>query len=246
MPNALATAAVSMQNDMRYMQTVAQNMANIATPGYKRAIPVAQAFDAALMAAAPGPQQATPGAVPELPQPPVSSVPDLSAGAVKQTGRLWDLAITGDGYFELATPEGPAYTRAGDFRLDGQGRLVSQHGYPVQGLDGPLQLNGSAAVAIGHDGRITQDGAAVGQIKLVRFADTRALHKNGAGLLQGAEGTPDPRPELQSGYLENSNVSPLREMVAMMETTRRFEAAQKLYQGYDEALGSAIQKLGQF
>lgn len=240
MSNAFVAAIHSMQNDMRTMETVSQNMVNIATPGYKRAIAVAPAFGQALaQAQAPAWQAQLPAAV--------SSVLDLSSGTVKQTGQALDLAISGDGFFELETPEGLAYTRAGDFRRDAQGRLVSQQGFAVQGLGGALQMGPGAT--IDAQGRVMHDGREVGQLKLVRFADTRLLHKTGAGLLQpaaGAAGTTDPRPELQVGFLEGSNVTPMREMMALMQTTRHFEAAQKLYQGYDEALGSAIQKLGQF
>jgi flagellar basal-body rod protein FlgF len=239
--NALITAVDSMQNDLRTMETVSQNMVNISTPGYRRAIPVARNFDQALLDAGSAPSPAAPRAAP------AASV-DLSQGVAKQTGRALDLAILGDGYFEIATPEGPAYTRAGDFALDARGRLVTQAGFAVQGMQGDLVLNGPGAT-VERDGRIMQEGQPVGQIKLVRFADASSLHKTVSGLLQtvvAGDAVPEARAELQAGYLEGSNVTPMREMVAMMETTRHFESAQKLYQGYDEMLGSAIQKLGQF
>ena len=250
MSNALITAVHSMQNDLRRMETVSQNMVNIATPGYKRAMPLASVFIDALQAAdsAHGAGVTAPGgAAPQL-----SSVLDLSPGPLKQTGKPWDLAIAGEGFFELDTPQGPAYTRAGDFRIDARGRLVSQSGYPVQGLQGELLINNGggagAAAAIDHSGRIVQDGVTVGQLKLVRFSAPHALVKNGAGLLQatGQQQAIEARPDLQVGFLESSNVTPMREMVSMMETTRHFEAAQKMFQGYDEKISSAIQKLGQF
>jgi flagellar basal-body rod protein FlgG len=239
MSNALVTAIDSMQNDMRQMETLSQNMVNISTPGYRRAIPSAPAFAHALAAAQPAGL---------APQAPAAQAVDLSHGAVKQTGRAWDLAIDGDGYFELATPEGPVYTRAGDFALDARGRLVSQSGYAVQGVQGEIVLNGPDA-AIGRDGRITQDGREVGQLRIVRFANAAALERSPSGAMRaaaGASGEIDTRAQLLSGHLEGSNVAPMREMVAMLQTTRHFESAQKLYQGYDEMLGSAIQKLGQF
>jgi flagellar basal-body rod protein FlgF len=239
--NALITAVDSMQNDLRYMETVSQNMVNISTPGYRRAIPVARNFDQALLDAGSAPAPATP-------PPAAAASVDLSQGVAKQTGRAWDLAILGDGYFEIATPEGMAYTRAGDFALDARGRLVTQAGFAVQGMQGDLVLNGPGAT-VERSGRIMQEGQPVGQIKLVRFADPKALHKTVSGLLQTAgadDAVTESHAELQTGYLEGSNVTPMREMVAMMETTRHFESAQKLYQGYDEMLGSAIQKLGQF
>ncbi len=243
MSDALTAAVHSMQGDLRYMDTISQNMVNIATPGYRRAIPLAQPFGAAMAAAqdtAAGPRQPS--------APSLSSVLDLTPGALRQTGKPWDLAISGDGYFAVETAQGPAYTRAGEFRLDAGGRLVTGDGHPVQGVGGDIVLSGSAA-QIDHAGRITQNGETVGQLKVVRFGPGVALHKTGAGLLQAGDpgaGAAVADPELQVGYLENSNVVPMREMVMMMETTRHFEAAQKLYQGYDEALSSAIQKLGAF
>lgn len=240
MSNALITAVQSMNNDLRYMETVSQNMVNIATPGYKRAIPVAPAFDEAMRAAG---ASGVAGSVPA-----VQTVVDLSAGAVKQTGRGWDLAISGDGYFELATADGLAYTRAGDFRLDARGRLVSQNGDPVQGLQGDLIVSGNG-VSVDAGGRVMQEGREIGQLRIVRFEHPKTLVKTGAGLLRASTASgalQDPRPAVQSGYLESSNVAPMREMMALMQTTRHFEATQKLFQGYDEALGSAISKLGQF
>lgn len=239
MSNALATAIDSMQNDLRRMDTLSQNMVNVSTPGYRRALPAAPAFERALAAAQPAGGAAAP--------PPLPSV-DLTHGAVKPTGRAWDLAIDGDGYFELATPAGLAYTRAGDFALDARGRLVSPAGYPVQGLQGDIVLDGPAAT-VGPDGRITQDGREVGQVRIVRFAGAGALRPAATGLLEpvpGAAPEAATRAQLLSGHLEGSNVAPMREMVALLQTTRHFESAQKLYQGYDEMLGSAIQKLGQF
>ena len=241
MSNALITAVDSMQNDMRMMETLSQNMVNITTPGYRRMQPAAPAFAQALAAAQPG-AEARPATTPSM-----ASV-DLTHGAVKPTGRDWDLAIDGDGYFELATPGGLAYTRAGDFALDARGRLVSAAGFPVQGMQGDIVLDGPAAT-IARDGRITQDGREVAQLRIVRFADAKALQPGATGALQplaGAAGETDTRSQLLTGHLEASNVAPMREMVALMQTTRHFEAAQKLYQGYDEMLGSAIQKLGQF
>lgn len=253
MSNALVTAIDSMQNDMRLMETLSQNMVNLTTPGYRRVLPSAPGFARALAAAqpqAPGsPSSSSPSAPSSSPSQaaPMAAV-DLTHGALKPTGRAWDLAIEGDGYFELATPSGMVYTRAGDFALDAQGRLLSSSGHAVQGLQGDIVLDGPAAT-IGQDGRILQDGREVAQLRIVRFADTKALQRGAAGDLQpvpGVAGETDIRARLLSGYLEGSNVAPMREMVAMLQTTRHFESAQKLYQGYDEMLGSAIQKLGQF
>jgi flagellar basal-body rod protein FlgG len=245
MSNALVTAIDSMQNDLRQMETLSQNMVNVATPGYRRALPPAPAFERALAAAQP---QVATSAQSAVAARSAATAVDLTHGAVKPTGRAWDLAIDGDGYFELATPDGLAYTRAGDFALDARGRLVSLAGYPVQGTQGDIVLDGPTA-SVGRDGRITQDGREVAQIRIVRFAAANALQRSASGALQPAPSAVaevDPRAQLLTGQLEASNVAPMREMVAMLQTTRHFESAQKLYQGYDDMLGSAIQKLGQF
>lgn len=242
MTNALVAAVQSMQGDMQYLETISQNMANIATTGYKRAIPMADAFGAAMQHAnhAMTGQAASPATT-------LHSVIDLSTGPIKQTGKPLDIAITGEGYFELNTPDGPAFSRAGDFRLDNAGRLVSQSGFAVQGMGGDILLNGPNAT-IDHAGHIVQDGENIAQIKVVKFPANTVLTKTAAGLLRPVESqhAEEVAPELQVGYLENSNVTPMREMVSMMETTRHFEAAQKLFQGYDDMLGTAIQKLGEF
>jgi flagellar basal-body rod protein FlgG len=233
-----------MQNDLQSMDTISQNMVNIATPGYKRTITIAHTFnDAMRIAGQPETGLQFSGLTPTL-----SSVVDLTSGPIKQTGRPWDLAITGEGYFELDTPEGPAYTRAGDFHLDHSGRLVSQGGFAVQGVGGDIVLNGIGA-RIDPTGRIMAEGEKVGQIKIVQFQDNKALVKTPTGLLRPANSAnpvTEISPELQVGYLESSNVAPMREMVSMLETSRHFESAQKLFQGYDELLRTSIQKLGEF
>jgi len=241
--NAFTAAVQSMQNDLQYMDAISQNMVNVATPGFKRAIPVSNTFGNFLSAA----ESTTSAALDTTLSPNVRTVVDVTAGPVKQTGRSTDLAIMGEGYFELGTPTGPAYSRAGSFHLDATGRLVGEGSHPVQGLSGDIVLNGSA-FAIDANGNVTQDGEFVDQLKQVEFAQPHEMLKGTDGLLRPAhgEGVQASNPQVQVGYLEGSNVSPMREMVTMLETTRHFESAQKLFQGYDEALGTAIQKLGEF
>jgi len=251
MANALITAIQSMQNDLHYMDMVSQNMVNATTPGYKRAIPttkpLAQLFEKAMRTAQPAEAADAGKQISEL-VPAMGSVLDMSAGPVKQTGKPWDLAISGDGYFELAAPDGPAYSRAGDFHLDGNGRLLSSQGYAVQGQGGDIVVRGSE-VSVDHLGRVLQGGDVVAQVKIMQFADPKGLLKTATGLLRAADpknSVTEAKSEVQVGYLENSNVTPMREMIAMMETTRHFESAQKLFQGYDDMLNTAIQKLGEF
>lgn len=244
MTNAFTAAVQSLQNDLQTMDAISQNMVNVATPGYKREIPVAKIFDNAMQAA--GQTEGAPAIAGFNAS--VGTAVDLSVGPVKHTGNLFDIAITGDGFFEVAAPSGMGYSRAGDFHLDAGGRLVTQGGFAVQGQHGDIVVNGSN-VAIDHTGNVTQDGETVDRLRIVQFKNVKALTKSPEGLLHASDaagaGT-EVTPEVQVGYLESSNVLPVREMISMMETIRHFEASQKLYQGYDETMRTAIQKLGEF
>ena len=244
MSDALTIAIQSMQNDLQRMDIISQNVVNSATPGYRRALPSSQNFEAVLQ------NSALPGAAHDIgiELPMVASVLDTTTGSVKSTGRPLDIAISGDGYFELTTPNGVAYTRAGNFRLDDSGRLVSEEGFAVNGRGGDIVLNGKAPL-ISADGTISDGDTKIGQIKVVRFEKKERMETQGNGLLMPLNreaNTTDSNAQLQVGYIENANVVPLNEMVNMLETSRHFESQQKLFQGYDEVLSSAIQKLGQF
>jgi len=244
MSNALAIAIQSMQNDLQRMDIISQNVVNSAPPGFRRTLAVNQGFGAVLQ------NSALPsiGHSMTVELPAVTGVLDTTAGPIKSTGQPLDLAINGDGYFELTTPDGIAYTRAGNFHLDESGRLVSQQGYAVNGQGGNIVANGKTPV-IAADGTVSEGTTTLGQIKLVRFADKTRLESRGSGLLAPSDSeaqTTESTAQLQIGYLENANVIPLNEMINMLETSRHFESQQKLFQGYDEQLSSAIQKLGQF
>jgi len=149
----------------------------------------------------------------------------------------------------VTTPNGPAYTRAGNFHVDEQGRLVNQNGYVVSGKGGNITMTGTAIPTIARNGDVNEGGTVVGNLRVVTFEDHHALENTGDGLLRpidsNAQST-EVSTAIRTGFLENSNVVPLREMIGMMETSRHFESQQKLFQGYDEQISTAIQKLGQF
>ncbi|HEY5798758.1 MAG TPA: flagellar hook basal-body protein [Burkholderiaceae bacterium] len=229
MHDAFTLAVHSMQGDMRRLDAISHNLANVATSGYRRTVHTGRAFADAMSGNA------------ALPL-------DTAAGALRATGNATDLTLTGDGYFELATPAGPAYTRAGAFRRDAAGKLISLAGFPLQGVNGDIVLQPGAA-DIDAQGRVWQNGAQAGQIRVTQFSGKQGMQRTPDGLLRPKDGMragPAALPQIRSGYLENSNVAPLPEMVALNDTSRHFEAAQKLYQGYDEQLNLAIRSLAEF
>jgi flagellar basal-body rod protein FlgG len=232
-----------MQTDMARMERVAMNIANAQTPGYKREVVAAPAFAAQLSAAADA----------------LSVHTDQRPGTLKATGQALDLALSGPGWFEIATPEGIAYTRHGRFHVDAQGRLVTQQGHPVMGEGGEIVLlHGNATINVA--GRVfegtTEAGPAgqraalapAAQLKLVQFDAAAPIRRLGEGLVL-PQGEPAPaRPgalQVRQGFLENSNVSHLHEMVRLLETVRHMESLQKVALGYDEMLGTSIRKLGE-
>lgn len=239
MIDALDAAAASLSGDLARMSSIGHNLANATTPGYKRQVGASQSFEASL-----GEQGAALArAIPRF-------AIDAKQGALRVTDAPLDFAIDGDGFFELRTGSGPAYTRRGDFRLDGTGQLVTQSGHLVMGAGGPLVLR-SAAPVITRDGRVLDDGQEVGQLKVVTFSDPRSLTPSDSGAVFTAAdaalaAAPERTPRILQGHLEASNVNTAAEMVKLIETVRHFESVQKVVQGFDEMRERALRKLGEF
>jgi len=233
-----------MHNALARVEGTSLNMANLTTAGYKRSVPVTRSFSDYLSV---GGYAGAPRLPLPIMLPGVDQVPDFKSGGVQFTGNPLDLAISGEGYFEVSTPSGPAYTRKGNFRLDERGRLVTEQGHPLQGQGGELVLTTSQP-AIDDAGRVTEAGRQLGQIRTIRFSDPQGMVRLEAGLYgQGSAQTAqaDGEARVRQGYLENSNVDSTAEMVGLIESMRHFEAAQKIVQGYDDILEKAIRKLGE-
>ncbi|QHI99173.1 flagellar hook-basal body complex protein [Xylophilus rhododendri] len=246
MQATLAIALASLDQHSQRLAHIASSLAHATTPGYKRGVPASpplvpafaatvDAFDAA---------QAAGGAALQVRL-------DTRAGTLASTGQRLDLALEGEGFFEIATATGPAYTRQGDFHTDARGRLVTAQGDAVMGLGGEIVLSTRTPV-IDAQGRVSEPDAQtptaepVGQLKIVHIDDPRSLERAGNGLLQ-SRGTValEPQPRLRQGALEKSNVDVLHEMTELMSTLRHFESVQKAVQSYDEAMGTAVRKLGE-
>lgn len=270
MEEIIAVALKSMHHDKTRLERISMNLANALTPGYKREVVAVRPFADMLTrtsasAETAGSNQLTAqslGVFSAMASATAGSDPlefatDIRPGTLKSTGQGLDLALTGDGFFEVVTENGPAYTRQGNFRLDERGRLVTAQGYAVMGKGGEIFLNTSRP-SIDAAGNITdvaragssdqEQTVSIGQIKIVAFKDTKQLQRMGEGLV--AAGTDpvhvtDAAIQMRQGFLENANVSTMREMVDLMQTMRHFESMQKAMQGYDDMVGSAIRKLGE-
>lgn len=261
MQEVLALALQSMQQDMQRLDRTGMNLANALTPGYQREVVAARPLrlGAASFAALVGASGVTDALAQEprgVPGTGLLVQTDQRPGTLRSTGQALDVALAGPGYFEVNTPDGPAYTRQGSFRLDGQGRLVTAQGHPVMGRGAEIHLQ-SAQLRIdagGHifDARPMDGGGAndrpVAQLKVVEAGPPWQPRRLGDGLM-ALDGQPaqlaDADIRIQQGFLENANVSSMHEMVQLMQTMRHFESMQKVALGYDEMTGQAIRRLGE-
>jgi flagellar basal-body rod protein FlgG len=171
---------------------------------------------------------------------------DYAAGPVAQSGNPLDMAIDGDGFFVVNTPDGPAYTRQGNFRLSADGTLVTTDGFPVQGQGGSIRISGNR-IEIDSKGVITVDGTQAGTISMVDFPKPYALTKIGSALFvpKNAESVPEAaKGELRQAHLEGSNVETITEMVQMIETSRYFDACQRAILSFNDMTSKAANELG--
>lgn len=182
---------------------------------------------------------------------------DFSQGGLKATGNAFDVAIDGKGFFEVVTPQGVKYTRAGNFTLDGNGQLVTKEGHPVlmsgEGLEPAervARLQGGGTISIADTGDIYQGEEFVGRLSLVEVANPDSLQKTGSSLY-GPRPNSEPlqitnvgTPSVKQGFLETSNVNIVKEMTEMITTNRVFESTQKAISAYDQMADKMVNVVG--
>jgi flagellar basal-body rod protein FlgF len=149
---------------------------------------------------------------------------DTTPGAVQTTNNPFDLAIgSQNGYFQVQTPQGVRYTRAGNFQINAEGTIVTVQGYPVLGTDGgEISVPDNAKnILINGAGQVTADGEDIGQVGVMSFANEQAMVRTGNTLFSAKE-TPQQSevPALVQGAIETSNVNPVSEMVKVIELGR--------------------------
>lgn len=241
----MTIASIGMQNDLLRLEGISQNLANVLTPGYKRQVTTGASFQVQLNTALGQPQAlALSGASAKAAH--VSL--DTSMGALKYTGSKQDVAIEGDSFFEVVSPNGLAYTRQGSMHVDVFGRLVSAAGLPLMGVGGEITLTG-APFSIAANGDVQQGDRIAGRLKRVKFENASDLVPLGNGIYDAGNAKmldKQSTEPLRVGFQENSNVSSPQEMVRLTETVRHFESLQKIVQGYDDSLEKVIRKLGEF
>lgn len=230
MADLIESARAILSVSERRMEATANNVANLTTPGFK-AQRLYSDVVSDVSTHAPSKSEMTRA--------------DLAQGKLTRTNNPLDLAIGGPGFFRLMGADGTiVYSRQGQFRRDGEGRLVNVQGLALQSADGDI-LIGSPDVQILADGTLLSEGAAIAKITLFQPAEGTTPKPMGGSLFAFAEAEEVGEPQLHSGMVEASNVALADEMVALMEAMRSAEGGARLVQTYDDLMGKAINTFGQ-
>ena len=243
MSDGIWSALSGAVGQMAVLDTAANNIANASTAGFRADRPM---FKEILSRASParGPGPGAPAAQGQWRNVRYSAVdavsPDMTPGAISQTGRPLDVALRGDGMFVVKTPNGERYTRVGNVRIATDGTLTTNDGYAYLGTDKrPIKVAPTSTdAAIAPDGTVKAGGAVVGTLQVVSFQKPGELQKAEPALFQATvkSGTPKPiAPLLEPGSIEGSNVSAVKGMVELIGATRGFEACQSVIQAFKEA-----------
>jgi flagellar basal-body rod protein FlgF len=172
---------------------------------------------------------------------------DLGQGVLSPTYNKLDVAVQGDGYFAVQTPEGTRYTRAGSFSLNSNGEIVTKTGYQVLSDGGsPLAVQpGAANITISEGGTVSSEKGSIGKLKLVTFEDEKGIKAMGDNLYSAGstQEVPVEKPQVVQGMLENSNVQPVVEMNKMIELLRMYQSTQNMLITDHELMRGMIQKL---
>ena len=174
---------------------------------------------------------------------------DFDQGSLKRTGNPLDLAIQGEGFFRIRTPEGNFYSRNGAFHLSSDGRIVTAQGYELLAGGQAVQVPPNSNIKVNSGGDILADGEQVAQIDVVSFEDLSALNKRGENLFQLAEDAQvqEILPQgttIEQGALESSNVQLVQEMVNMIDTMRSTQSYQKVMTATKKEDSKVINEVG--
>jgi flagellar basal-body rod protein FlgG len=254
MERGIYSAATGMLAQQFVLDAVASNIANANTTGFKQDIPTFRALHEMNLNRFSGAGQTQTSAVGRVGTGVTfdAAVIDLSQGVLRPTGNPLDVAITGDGYFAVQTPQGERYTRDGHFQMEPDARgadgkaaayLATGSGQRVLGLKGPIVVPEDGDIRIQPDGRVLVNGVEVDRLKVVRPVDGMPV-KEGGNLVALRGQTEAASARLATGTLEASNVNPVRAMVQMIVVQRAYESAQRAVTAHDETLGKVINEAG--
>ena len=176
----------------------------------------------------------------------VAQYQNLTEGPIKNTGNPLDVAIHGDGYFVVDTPDGDRYTRNGHFSLNNEGKLVNLNNQAILSDAGaPFFFSPEDSdIQITADGLISTRNGEIGKIKIVKFDSPQSLQKTASGLYTTEDQPVDvTRPNLMQEYLESSNVNPMSEITKMINVQRAYDSVRTFIDKEDQRQKRMVQQL---
>jgi len=226
---AIYLGAVNGDSRQKELSVISENLANISTPGYKK---IRVSFSKYLSSVI------------------TKQKTDFSQGDIRPTGNMFDVAISGKEnlFFVVKSPDGKEfYTRRGDFSLNKDKKLIIPNGFLVQGRSGDIKINGSQ-IRINKKGEIIVDGKKVDKLRIVSIPLSKLKRCSGT-LFYIPNKSQNPNEvssgyEILEGYLEESNVRPVEEMIKIINCLRNYEECQKSIQSHDEATSKLINEVG--
>lgn len=255
MVRGLYSAWTGMANEQKRLDVISNNLANSATVGYKKEGVTSQSFDEQLAIK-----------IKDKSEPYVERTignmslgvkigevyTDYSGGSLRETENTFDLALDGEGFFQVAVTDRNGdshlrYTRAGGFHMTSDGFVVDSDGNHLQGESGDVMVPTDAGqIAVDIDGSIYADGELVDRILLHDFEDYSYLKKYADVYYEPVDGAveKDAAGLIRQGYTEQSNVNVVNEMVQMIAITRAYEANQKVIQSIDQTLEQSANSIG--
>ncbi len=232
MGDLIDRAGEILAQSQRIVDVASQNIANLGTSGYKRKVPFLTLLES--------------GRNVSDAKERVSVYQDFAQGALGQTGSPLDLAISGAGFFVIRTDGHNVYARNGQFHRDGNGRLLSVDGYPLQAVGGGDIVLKEGDFKVSLDGTVFQSGESSGQIALVEPDHREQLAGTTGGFYLSGDGrTHDVQtPVIHQAMAEASNSTNGQEMTMVIEAMRRAETGQQIAHVYDDLVGKAISGFG--
>lgn len=231
MDRMIYTAASGAARVLEHQSVVSNNLANVSTAGFREELAIYRAV----------PLQGHNSLPTRVSTATASTASSYQQGGMAETGHALDLAVRGEGWFAIQTPDGEAYTRAGEFGINVDNMLVTQSGQPVLSADNaPIEIPERGTLTFSDDGQITVIGAGdnpndiqnIGQVKLVN-PPAEDMVRGDDGLFRLAGGNAaqaDPLVRLVSGFVERSNVNPAEAMVNMIANARLFDMQMQVIQ----------------
>jgi flagellar basal-body rod protein FlgF len=239
MDNSFMVGLSAQQVLQKRMDTTANNLANLTTAGFKVEHVVSRELSQKPATADDLPHEISFADAYMLQR-------DFSTGPLEQTGNALDFAINGEGFFEVQTANGPAFTRDGRFNLNDAGEIVTRNGDIVMGDGGPITVDPTGGpLSVSREGSISQDGVVLGTMQVKMFQTPGALERVGSNLWKPTDEQPTAATEAQvvSGFVEGSNVNAVLELTEMIEVSRAYTSIAKMIAQSDELRGTSIDKL---